>query len=495
MSSYRGDVHLPPFHEELVERPYAIEGNLLMRHIVLTVLLLACWLPAAVTQAATFTVTRTDDPAPNGCLPADCSLREAVIAANTNVGPDTIFVGADTFTLSIADPSGTENASLSGDLDLTSDITIRGVASSATSIQAGLSAGNGIDKIFQLLNDAEVTIRDLTVRYGTSDGCGGAILVSNGKLTFRSGVVVGNRANSGAGLCNFGYLRVQESRISDNIATDSGAIQNFGTAIIDASTMQNNQAAYGGAISNAGILSLINSTLLDNRAQFAGGVWNRATFGASNSTLSGNRASESGGGLLNDPDAQTTLSSSTIVNNRADDDLDGTGQGGGVSRAGGGTGSIRLFNTLLAGNQESMARSGGWSRYDSDCAGSGVQSDGFSLIEHYRSTRCTISGGAFVAADPLLGVLQNNGGPTLTHLPGAGSPAIDAGNPANCIFGNADPIKLDQRGIERPQGARCDLGAVEVEPAAPSAPPTPTPSASPSPAPSSNRMLLPMAQK
>ena len=64
-------------------------------------LLLACTLPAA-TRAAQYTITRVDDPLPNGCLPADCSLREAVIAANTNAGPDTITLPAVTFTLTRA---------------------------------------------------------------------------------------------------------------------------------------------------------------------------------------------------------------------------------------------------------------------------------------------------------------------------------------------------------------------------------------------------------
>ena len=63
-----------------------------------------------------------------------------------------------------------------------------------------------------------------------------------------------------------------------------------------------------------------------------------------------------------------------------------------------------------------------------------------------------------LTADPMLGSLQDNGGFTKTHLPAPGSPAIDAGDPGNCSG-------VDQRGVARPQGARCDIGSVEVTPA------------------------------
>jgi hypothetical protein len=69
---------------------------------------------------------------------------------------------------------------------------------------------------------------------------------------------------------------------------------------------------------------------------------------------------------------------------------------------------------------------------------------------------CGLIGGS----DPLLGPLQNNGGPTKTHALLPGSPAIDAGNDAVCA---ADPVNgLDQRGVARPQGASCDIGAYEA---------------------------------
>jgi hypothetical protein len=80
----------------------------------------------------------------------------------------------------------------------------------------------------------------------------------------------------------------------------------------------------------------------------------------------------------------------------------------------------------------------------------------------------TDSAGNFIGGNPQLGVLANNGGPTQTMLPQTGSPVIDA------IACTAAPA-TDQRGISRPQGTACDIGAVEVAVnVTPKAVPTPT---------------------
>jgi len=64
-----------------------------------------------------------------------------------------------------------------------------------------------------------------------------------------------------------------------------------------------------------------------------------------------------------------------------------------------------------------------------------------------------------IFADPLLGSLADYGGPTQTYFPGTGSAAIDSGDDTTCA---AAPVNnLDQRGVARPFGAHCDIGAVE----------------------------------
>jgi hypothetical protein len=84
---------------------------------------------------------------------------------------------------------------------------------------------------------------------------------------------------------------------------------------------------------------------------------------------------------------------------------------------------------------------------------SGTITDGGGNLS-YPDTTCP-----GINVDPILGPLQNNGGPTFTMEPGPGSAAIDAGDDAICA---APPVNnLDQRGITRPAGAHCDIGAVE----------------------------------
>ncbi len=72
--------------------------------------------------------------------------------------------------------------------------------------------------------------------------------------------------------------------------------------------------------------------------------------------------------------------------------------------------------------------------------------------------------GAFTLTEPKLSVLQSNGGPTRTHALLAGSPGVDAGNPAGCTDAFGASLMRDQRGVHRPIGARCDIGSFERGP-------------------------------
>jgi hypothetical protein len=103
------------------------------------------------------------------------------------------------------------------------------------------------------------------------------------------------------------------------------------------------------------------------------------------------------------------------------------------------------------------------STFSSDCAGT-INSAGYNLIEN--TAGCTISGdttGNITGLDPKLGPLAlNPPGTTETHALQPGSPAIDAGNPAGCTDASGNPVTTDQRGVPRPQGLSCDIGAYET---------------------------------
>src|SRR6185312_6105530 len=82
---------------------------------------------------------------------------------------------------------------------------------------------------------------------------------------------------------------------------------------------------------------------------------------------------------------------------------------------------------------------------------------GYNVVGTFASAACAFSAGNNdqIGIDPLLGTLADNGGPTLTMVPGNGSPAIDAGNPAGCKDALGLPLPTDQRGMSRTAGLRC----------------------------------------
>jgi hypothetical protein len=211
---------------------------------------------------------------------------------------------------------------------------------------------------------------------------------------------------------------------------------------------------HGGSIYNQGTLNIGNSTLSGNTANFGGGIMNSGgTVDINNSTLSGNTASY-GGGICNG--GTLNISHSTFSSNTATDD------GGGFYSGG----TTHVKNTIMAGNTPN------------NCS-STMTSQGYNLES---GTDCGFNTQGKPDdqwnTDPILGLLQDNGGPTWTHALLEGSPAIDAGSCTD-IAGN--PVTTDQRGYDRPYPASesCDIGAYESEYVPPPTS-TPTPTETPS---------------
>jgi hypothetical protein len=275
--------------------------------------------------------------------------------------------------------------------------------------------------------------------------------VSLANLTIRNGF-----ANSGGGISNTGTLAISHSIVSGNVAYGliaggaGGGIDNLGTLTINSSTVTGNTSkgqdihtGRGGGIVNWGKLTVNQSTLSSNTSNSAGGggggIYNYGSAVIINSTLSSNGTSgTSGGGIFNNPAGNLTISNSTLANNFA-------GSGGGIF----GTATASLKNSIVANN------SGG------DCGGT-LTSNGYNVSS---DGSCNFNGpGDMNNTNPLLGPLQNNGGPTQTMALLPGSLAIDAGNPSGCTDGQGHLLKTDQRGQPRPDKedpGGCDIGAYE----------------------------------
>ncbi len=496
----------------------------------------------------------------DGTCDADCSLREAIIAANANPGADTITLPADTYTFTIAGAG--EDLAATGDLDITDDLTINGAGMASTMIDAAQ-----LDRVFDVDpagSGVTVVIAGVTIKGGDpGDSAGG--IQNKGNLTLESVTVTGNETNafnrSGGGILNHGsgVLIVNDSTISDNHANGGGGgntgggIQNanaaditinktiiiknsaysgggfhngnIATATINNGTVKGNEALgeQGGGISvtqgtemtinntsiignlavtNGGgvystqsaVVTINNSSLVENHAVDGGGLDQDPMANAEpvstiiNSTITDNSAEEDGGGIGRRGGGVINLNNVTITGNAADSDSSGTGDGGGISNEAGG--AVNFKNTIIAGNFDFTS--------EPDCFGT-LTSEGYNLIEDV-SAGCTIAGnttGNVTGADPLLMPGADNGGSTITHAIPAGSPAVDAGNPANPGSGGDACEAADQRGVSRPldgdsdSTALCDIGAYEAPGDPPTATPVPTATPAPTPSPTSTPTSTP----
>lgn len=281
--------------------------------------------------------------------------------------------------------------------------------------------------------------------------------------------VSGNTAGDGGGIYNAGAgarMTLTNCVVSGNDAFtpgplpsgDGGGIYNRdGVVTIIISTIANNQTfAGGGGIDSSGTLAIINSTVSGNRADGevgehapvgrGGGILAVGTVTLTNSTISNNFANDAGGGLY----GTGTITHSTISGNAAS-------RGGGLFVLGGG---LAIGNTILRTGASGANISGT------------VTSLGYNLSNDNGGGFLTGPGDQ-IDTDPLVGPLQNNSGPTLTHALLNGSAAIDAGDP-----GFTPPPYEDQRGVPRVSSGRVDIGSVEVQPV-----PTPTPTPTPGPSP------------
>ena len=487
--------------------------------------LLALAIGARAADATTFTVTTTVDQAGTCSSSGGCSLRQAIASAadgDTIIVP----AGVYTLDPSNGELDVTHGVTIAGAGQATTTIdgdgidrvmridgnattaTLRGLTiTGGASTQAaggGLSlagpgpvvldgvlvtendvvpatggfneGGGGISSVTSLtLNDSTVSHNTVTVGASEGDSGGAGILIAQGggDLTLNDSTVTDNTAtvtadtagettdnNGGGGIYMDGQdIAVTDGTVTGNVVTVTGSLQpgpadggggiyQFGdNLLLRDSTVALNSASGpgvakggGGGVFDGGNTSqYLDSTIADNAtdepaasngpdSDGGGGVLLDNVLGGvvmANMTIAGNDASQAAGGAIN--------------NNLGTD--------------------VEVTDSIVAGN---TSGAGGANCDSQSASNNAIISEGFNLTSD-SSCGFAAATSDIVTANPGIAPLADNGGPAETEALIAGSPAIDAGNPAGCTDLAGQALATDERGVARPlpAGGRCDIGAYE----------------------------------
>jgi hypothetical protein len=460
-----------------------------------------CSLRGAISAA---NATAGDDTIGIG-VSGELNLTAALPDLSTNIEID----GPGDDQLTLTRPDTAENFRIFTVTGDTTVVTISGMT---------ISNGNVVDNTdgggILIADSGTLTVTDSTISGNFTEDAGGGIAIdedTDGTLTVTGSTITDNTGefDNGGGISNAGTgtVTVTDSTISGNFTGhEGGALANDGdgTLTVTGSTMgpDNFSDSEGGGIYNAGggTLTVTGSTITGNSTNSdGGGIYNGATMTVTDSTISGNTSGPSsfggeGGGIYssndipdtdpaNDPDETTTIINSTISGNTAAGE---PGIGGGVYNS---FGLTVIENSTITNNTAPDGRgSGVASRGIEEFASAETEvlssiisentntdvdfltnfgtpansflSRGYNLIGDGNATGAfNQTGDTTGVSDPKLGDLADNGGPTMTHALLTDSPAIDKGPPSTAC----PPPATDQRGVSRPQGSACDIGAFELE--------------------------------
>lgn len=429
-------------------------------------------------HAATIDVTTTVDELNSD---GDCSLREAIQAANTDVPVDNCGAGSGADTINV--PAGTylvtlgtgDDDNLTGDWDITSDVELLGAGVGLTILD-----GDGVDRALdvrcvpdpdpftQCIGTNTVTVSGVTIQNGLGSGRGGGIRATGtagpGATTpvlLLENCHVTNNSSGGGGVGVEAVVTIRNCLIDFNTASSAfssgGGVDSFGVLTVEDSIIANNAAgasSWGGGIADNARLSMRRVLVTGNSAAEGAGVASANSIATlENVTISGNVATGANGGLgcgiFGGNPCNTSVSHCTIADN-----MSSSGGGLGVS-----AGTLTVKNTIVAGNAASAGP---------DVMGT-VVSNGFNIVMDGAGS------GGFgvtdqVGVDPSLSPLADNGGPSFTHAIDNTSAAFDAGD---CTNNPGALVTEDQRGLARPQDVTCDIGAFEVGVLTPPCTPSP----------------------
>jgi hypothetical protein len=423
----------------------------------------------ASTTSCTFDVTFS--PLSNGAKNGSVSIPSDSISSPDSLALSGVGVGNTWYVASTGDDgndcssSGTPCATINGaitkakaeDIILVAEGTYFGTGTEVVLIDKSITLSGGWDASFSS-QSGNSTIDGEDTRRGVTINSGGTAFIDH--FIIQHGYQTGG--NGGGGIFNSGVLTLTNSSVTSNYGKNGGGgISNEGTLTADHIIVTKNQmgtpghsgGAGGGGIYNYNFGNMIinNSSITENT--IIGGFSGSAIKSLGNLTINGSLISQNTGGIAIDTFVGTlninnsTVSSnvkggiavnSTVVTIHSSTITKNTGIGGYK-------GMVTMENSILAGNSQ-------------DCTGA-IYSQGYNIIGDKKTCNFHASTGDQVGTsttpiDPLLVALQDNGGNTATHALWVGSPAIDAGNPATCL-------PTDQRGVDRPVGSACDIGAFE----------------------------------
>lgn len=443
-----------------------------------------CLLAVRPASPATIPVTTTLD---NDVADADCSLREAIVAANLDAGYNGCPAG-----------SGADRIVFSLTLPTTIALTIQLPTITTTLLLQGPGAdlltvdGQGAHRILRVdsaSGGAWLGVEELTLAHGFSDLGGGAGVASGDSALFRRVVFLENHASNGGGGLYIENVAVEAGDLAGEAMTGSPA-----PVVIDECWFAGNVAegvSGGGGLHATGALARVEidrTTFSDNVASRTSGTGGaiRSVNGAltiRRSTFSGNAAYFNAGAIQVQSigtDATLSLHDSTVTQNSADADLSGHGQGGGLELIAdiGRAVTLEISNSIVAGNLEAGSKLASDVFFPAT-SGATLVSAGFNLIgtnfeaETYFVAGLPNADGDWVGTsaapiDPELDPLADYGGFAPTHRPlvVAGSPVIDQGS---CPGSSSDQrgrgsVATHLRVVDRPPanaGDGCDIGAVE----------------------------------
>jgi CSLREA domain-containing protein len=434
---------------------------------------------AATSQAALLLVTTTADSF-DGVCNLNCSLRDAVAAANQTASADVILLRAGTYVLSRLDSRDgnntpiDEDGNLLGDLDVTGELLIHGAGIGKTFIKGPNSDLFAVEhRLLEARPGTRLALKHLTLTDGRSSGNGAAV-ENHGSLLLENVQALGNITREwtsdggyGGAIANYGELRVLDSQFENNSAIKEvtmplgGAIYNSGNLWVRGSHFFSNGLGglpldgAGAGIYSSGTARIESSSFIQNSAgELAeGGTITNDGGGLltlTNSTLSGNWQGALSNGR-NDATSQATLTNVTIVDNTVE-----------LSNryAVMNWGQLRVRNSVIAGNHEY------WGDEPVNCRnlGGSFSYQAIGLLRNDEQSNCGAD--LFVPDEQtftlVLAQAPSSDGKTSFHPLLPGSPAVDAGI-GGCIA-------QDQRGVTRPQDgngdgvAVCDLGAYELTP-------------------------------